>query len=696
MANVIRVLYVDDEPDLLALAKIFLERTGEFMVGTFTSAGDALISPQLRSYDIIISDYQMPDMDGIVFLKKVRSLFGNLPFILFTGRGREEVVIEAINNGVDFYIQKGGEAKAQFAELAHKIRQAVERKRVQSELQEAYDQITASREELAKSELRRRENETKFHDLANRLPQMVFETNMDLRITYVNQHAITAYGFPVENLDTGINVLSFIHPSQHVMFMESVQKIVQGIPFEPKEYAVFKKDGTIFPVIVHSSPIYRNNVLVGFRGIAVDISDRKEAERALRNSEEKYRRLVEINRDFIYSLDPENGTILYVSPQVYCQLGYQPSEMEGHNFTQFVHPDDREMLLSGFEEYYKEITTIPSDQFRLLLKDGTCRWYEDKTINATDHQGKNVIFGTVRDITENKVARDALFESEVKFRTLVDLSLTGIMIADFSGKILFVNPAACHIIDAEDPETVISKRNVIEFVAPESQGDLYHDFQQVSQGIDSYIVSYKLITAKKRQVWVEFIGKKIRFQDADAIMVSMQDVTERRMADLALRKSETHYRLLADNVRDVIWTADLNKCLTYISPSVKDLLGLTPDEAMATPIDDILTPESLQVLNAHHREGLNSRDTGYVNSDSQCMDLEFLRKDGSTVWAEMVVTPTFGSDGVLNGVIGVTRDITQRRIFGEALRQANKKLTITPGHRPPCRQDQPDNPRRVG
>ncbi|MCK9579004.1 MAG: response regulator [Methanoregula sp.] len=125
----ITLLYVDDEPDLLDLGKLFLERGGEFSVTITCSAQDGLEKLSTSAFDAVISDYQMPDMDGLEFLNQVRSLYGNLPFILFTGRGREEVVIEAINLGVDFYLQKGGDAKSQFAELRHKILIALERRR---------------------------------------------------------------------------------------------------------------------------------------------------------------------------------------------------------------------------------------------------------------------------------------------------------------------------------------------------------------------------------------------------------------------------------------------------------------------------------------------------------------------------------------------------------------------------------------
>jgi len=102
------ILCVDDEPALLDLAKKFLERFHEFEVQTSPSAIEGLELLKSRVFDVIVSDYQMPGMDGILFLKSVRKDHGDIPFILFTGKGREDVAIEAINNGADFYLRKGG------------------------------------------------------------------------------------------------------------------------------------------------------------------------------------------------------------------------------------------------------------------------------------------------------------------------------------------------------------------------------------------------------------------------------------------------------------------------------------------------------------------------------------------------------------------------------------------------------------
>jgi PAS domain S-box-containing protein len=130
------VLYVDDEPTLLNVCKLYLERRPDISVSIASSVENALILLDSSPFDVIISDYQMPGTDGIGFLKILKEKQCSIPFILFTGRGREEVVIEAINNGATYYIQKGGDPKSQFAELDHKIREAYRRRKAEKNLHE--------------------------------------------------------------------------------------------------------------------------------------------------------------------------------------------------------------------------------------------------------------------------------------------------------------------------------------------------------------------------------------------------------------------------------------------------------------------------------------------------------------------------------------------------------------------------------
>lgn len=138
----VNVLIVDDEPDLADIAQRFLEMN-HFCTDSAHSADEALEKIRNQPFDIIVSDYQMPVKDGLDLLKEVRALNPTLPFILFTGRSREEVVIQALNEGADSYIQKGGDPKSQFVELAHRIRQAVERRNAAAAIEERNEVLGA-------------------------------------------------------------------------------------------------------------------------------------------------------------------------------------------------------------------------------------------------------------------------------------------------------------------------------------------------------------------------------------------------------------------------------------------------------------------------------------------------------------------------------------------------------------------------
>lgn len=134
---------IDDEVDFLGVSKMWMQKLGSFTVETVQTGEEALDLLHSSKFDAVISDYQMSQMDGIELLKTVKSENPDMPFILFTGRGREEVVIEALNNGADFYLQKGVGARSLFTELAHKTQQAVQKCRVEESLRQSQGNVRA-------------------------------------------------------------------------------------------------------------------------------------------------------------------------------------------------------------------------------------------------------------------------------------------------------------------------------------------------------------------------------------------------------------------------------------------------------------------------------------------------------------------------------------------------------------------------
>lgn len=714
----IRVLYVDDEPGLLDVARIFLEQTGEFSVDTVQSAPVALDILAAGTFDAIISDFQMPGMDGIEFLKRVRAVDKAVPFILFTGRGREEVVIEAINNGADFYLQKGGDPKAQFAELAHKVRQSVLMKKTQMTLAE---------------------QDQRYHDLQN-ASDLIQSVSPDGHFLFVNQKWLDTLGYTEADLKN-LTIFDIIHKESLEHCSEVFRRVTAGesmgmieAVFRTREGVKVYVQGMATCKMAEGKPQYT-------RGIFTDVTFRKWAEielvrkneelvaavreltateeelrhnyellaakeQALRESEEKYRLITEVSDDVIYMVDLQ-GTITYVSPRI-ARYGYRPEEVISHNFAEFLAEAD---VPDAVKDFRATRATRKQNMAIVRIRDkaGNIHWIEDNGVPVVDASGSVVaLTGILRDITGRREVEEAQRETEKKFRTifenspypiainslpdntflevnrafldvsgytpqeilgktpvslglislteaaklishrvltgkienvplaltakegrrihvlfttlpvmidnrpatmtvtaevtklkrieeellkknedlnavneeltaageelrhnleeleekeeglkkseekfraLVEFSLEGILITDFHGKILFLNRAAGRMVDVENYEAVTGRRNVMEFISPESLPDVLRDFTNVAHGTDTYLASYRLITATKRDIWVESIGKRIPFEDTTAVLISLRDITDRRRAGEALRQANKKLNLLSGITR---------------------------------------------------------------------------------------------------------------------------------------------------
>ena len=268
----IRVLYVDDEPDLLVIGKLFLEKDGIFSIDTASSAGEAGEKLKSTHYDCIVSDYQMPVMDGISFLKYVRGSYNDLPFILFTGKGREEVVIEALNNGASFYHQKGGEPEAQFAELAHKIRKSIQGRESDREI---------------------RESERKYRSVVDNIQDVFYRSdcNGNLIMASPSWAKVLGYGSVLECIGKNIANDFYYHPEERQAFLLDVttHEAVKNY-----EVTLKKKDGT--PVIVSTNShryFDEKGTYLGVEGTFRDISAQKKAEARLGTNREYLKAIVQ-------------------------------------------------------------------------------------------------------------------------------------------------------------------------------------------------------------------------------------------------------------------------------------------------------------------------------------------------------------------------------------------------------------------
>ncbi len=295
MAEELRILYVDDEPTLLDVGRILLEESGNYSVTTVESAPAALELLKNEQFDAIVSDYQMPDMDGIRFLVEVRARFGPVPFIMFTGKGEKEEVIQAINNGADFYLQKGDDAELQFVDLSHKIRQAVSRRRAEEALRETNAYLN------------------NLFDYAN-APIITWDPGF--HITRVNHAFVHLTGKSQEEM-LGKTLDSLFPRETHKSSMALIQTAFKGERWENVEIPILTKEGTIRTVIWNSATVHDlEGAIVSTIAQGVDITERKRAEEALQQAHKQLNMLSSITRhDILNQLMALKG-YLYLSNEM--------------------------------------------------------------------------------------------------------------------------------------------------------------------------------------------------------------------------------------------------------------------------------------------------------------------------------------------------------------------------------------------
>jgi PAS domain S-box-containing protein len=462
------VLYVDDEPMLLELAKLFLERTGDFRVDTLTSAPAALDTLTRTSYDCVISDYQMPVMDGIVFLKTVRSRGNALPFIIFTGKGREEVVIEALNSGADFYLQKGGDPKAQFAELAHKIRQAIEIRGAQKTMQ----------------------------DLVQGAPIPEFVIDASHRVIFWNRALEEYSGIAAPDIVGTTDHWKAFYPSPRPCLADLiVDGNIDGIArwyagkqaksigrpdiLEATDYFPAIKGGTwlYFTAALLRDPSgnitgaietlqdvtsIRNKeeeVLAAYEQMQAAFEQAKTSELALNNqnkkleaSEQRYRDVVEDQTEFISRFLPD-GTHVFVN-EAYCRyFSKSRDEIIGKKFIPRVPAEDQALVSNHFSSLTREHPTAIVTH-RIILADGQVRWQRWSDRAIFDEHGILTEYQSVgRDVTEQKQAEEALRESETSLASIFRAAPVGIGLV--SDRVLIrVNDRICEMIGYSQAELV--------------------------------------------------------------------------------------------------------------------------------------------------------------------------------------------------------------------------------------------------
>jgi len=650
------VLYVDDEPSLLEIGKIFLERGGEFSVDTITSAPDALNLMQSANYDAIISDYLMPEMDGIEFLKRVRNSGNRIPFILFTGRGREEIVIQALNEGADFYLQKGGEPLSQFTELAYKIRQAVQRQRAEAII---------------------RDHERREQDIINFLP--------DATVAIDKNGFVIAWNRAMEEM-TGISASDMLGKGDHEYALPFYGKrvpILIDLIFAPPDdvrerYSHIVRDGAMLAAETalprlrgesrtlwgRASPLYdQSGELVGAIESIRDITERGKAEMALRKSEELHRSLFFASPDGIVVTDLR-GTIVNASPRALELFGLVSlGDAIGSNVIDWIAPEDRDSAREALENVFSGAASPGYREFRVHKKDGTGFLASISSSIISGNDGKPAgLVSILRNVTHTKEVQEQLRESEEKYRTLVETSFDGIVIHQ-DGKIVYANDTALRIMGAEGPDRFVGTP-LLTYVHPDYR-DLVAQRTVSASEQTLPVIQEKFVRVDGNIIDVDVAARPISWKNGPAVYVAFRDITERRKSEAALQERENRIRAIFDSTFQFTGLMTPDGILTDANRTALGFIGVHLEDVVNRPFWE--TPwwkgdtSQTRKLQDAIREAAAGRFVRYETEIGGTGDARML--------ADFSIKPVFDAEGTVSLLIIEARDITERRLAEDALRK---------------------------
>ncbi len=522
--------------------------------------------------------------------------------------------------------------------------------------------------------LKESESAEKYRSLVENIRDVIYELDSQDVVLYISPAIRELLGYDSAEI-VGKNFIELAHKDDLSSQTEWFSELRKGIE-KPYVFRVINKSGELKWAQTKTRPIIEDGLFKGARGILIDVTAQRRMEEALRESEEYFKAIIQNSSDIILIVD-KLGTITYASPSIERFLGYEPDEVIGKRTLDLIVSEDKPKAIADFGRALltKEVP-IPN-VFRIRHKDGTERVLEGIGKNLLDNPIVAGFVMNVRDITERKRAEKALQESEGRLSEAQKMAQLGHWIWDIRTGNVEWSEEIFNIFRL-DPKEFTPHIDSILALSPWPE-----DHKRDKELIRRAMEAHEKGTYEQRFLRPDnsigyyhstFQGK---YDDGDnliSIVGTVQDITERKQAENALRESEKKYRVIAENMTDVIAIVDMNMRFTFVSPSIMRLRGFTVEEAMAQPLEQVMTPESLLLAYRSYEEEIQLESSGTADPDRvHIIELEEYRKDMSTVWVEVRLSFLRDEDGRPIGMLSLTRDIDARKRADEALMESEEK-----------------------
>lgn len=684
----IRVLMVDDDSNMLELTRIFLARSGDILVDTTESAAEALekLNDERCPYEVVISDYAMPEMDGITFLKEVRNRTLDLPFILFTGKSREEVVIEALNCGADYYMQKDGNPKVLFAELSHQIQQAADRE-------------LSRRGDLIQRELALKLSGATTLSLALKLcvEAAIEISGTDCATMYlldrnsgsfILSHSI---GFSSEFIEA----ISQRKRSPSSSLIAKAKKPIY-IRYQDRDLPLQEareREGLRAMAVV---PVHHEGEVIGYYSVGTHTSDevppsvrsaletiaamtgnavvRLQAEEEHRKSEEQLRAIFEAAENVSFLItdaqDPE-PFILEFSPGAEKIFGYRREEVVGKRVSMLHLPEE----VATFPEVHRQMREGKrgfSGPTTLVRRSGEKFPALFSTYPLFDGKGSmRAALGVSIDITDQKRTEGALQKSEEYYRAIFKNSGTAMAIVEKDGLVSKVNSES-EALFGRSAQEIEGKMRWDEFVVEEDRKKLWELFRKGQTRLKTTTTQYEADLIDRWGGTKRGLFRASIIPRTKQYVVSVTNITEQKRMEEALIKSEEKYRTLVEDQTDLICRFLPDGTLIFVNDAYCRYFGRVREDLVGQSFLSFIPEEDRHKVRNHLASLSIDRPVATCVHRVNLPECEVRWQQ----WTDRAILDEVGD---VEEFQSSGQDITEGKLAEESLKETNKKLNLLGG-----------------
>jgi PAS domain S-box-containing protein len=495
-------------------------------------------------------------------------------------------------------------------------------------------------------------------------PDGIFVLSIDGIIMEVNQVIMEMLGYPKDELE-GVHYQEFLVPEYVEFTNQQFAKVLKGTSCEYETKALDKNGEAIF-LQVKNIPLMDKGKMIGIFSVCKDITELREAKTALYYLQERLKSFFNLTGDAIDILDLD-GNVVDVNPAFEKIYGWSRNEIIGKSLQ--IIPSYRWTHQKNMVKQVKQGISINGLETTCIKKDGTIIDVS-LTLSPIRDENGNIVgtSGITRNITKQKQLENSLKVSEKRYKTLVEHSPVPIAVYQ-GGVIQYANPACIKLLGLKYSEEVIGK-TITEYFRP----DFIHSIEKRNKELNQIGVfvpptEEKIIRVDGTLVDVEVTGITIDHDGKPAFLVMYHDITRRKRAEDALRKSESEYRLIAENTQDYIRVLDVNGIILYASPSHESILGFQPNFYKGQWFYELMHPDDIPKTKEQFFQIISTKSARQV-------EFRYKHSNGGWVYVESFGSPVLNEQGEVTSIVIVGRDISERKKAEEVIRESEKLSVV--------------------